>query len=121
MKTPRVAVIDNYDSFTYNLFQYLAELGATAEVHRNDAVTVADLRGYDALVISPGPGRPEEAGITVDLIRQFGRRIPVFGVCLGHQGIGHAFGGEVVRAPVLMHGKVSSVHWSPWVLLENMS
>jgi anthranilate synthase/aminodeoxychorismate synthase-like glutamine amidotransferase len=107
----KVLLLDNYDSFTYNLAQYLGELGHAPAVHRNDEISLGDVETMkpDRIVISPGPGRPEDAGITVDVIRQFGRRIPVFGVCLGHQGIGHAFGGEVVRAPVLMHGKVSSV------------
>ncbi|HEX9367985.1 MAG TPA: aminodeoxychorismate/anthranilate synthase component II [Vicinamibacterales bacterium] len=106
-----VLLLDNYDSFTYNLAQYLGELGQVPAVHRNDRITVGDVEAMkpDRIVISPGPGRPEDAGITIDLIRELGRRIPVLGVCLGHQGIGHAFGGEVVRAPVLMHGKVSSV------------
>jgi anthranilate synthase/aminodeoxychorismate synthase-like glutamine amidotransferase len=107
----RVLLIDNYDSFTYNLAQYLGELGQAPEVHRNDRITLGEVESMkpDRIVISPGPGRPEDAGISVDVIRQFGRRVPVLGVCLGHQGIGQAFGGEVVRAPVLMHGKVSSV------------
>jgi anthranilate synthase/aminodeoxychorismate synthase-like glutamine amidotransferase len=104
-------LIDNYDSFTYNLAQYLGELGAPPLVKRNDEITldeIAELRP-ERIVISPGPGRPEEAGISVDLIRRFGSNVPVLGVCLGHQGIGIAFGGEVVRAPQLMHGKLSSV------------
>ncbi len=107
----RVLLLDNYDSFTYNLAQYLGELGHAPAVHRNDEISLGDVDAMkpDRIVISPGPGRPEDAGISVDVIRQFGRRIPVFGVCLGHQGIGHAFGGEIVRAPVLMHGKVSSI------------
>ena len=107
----KVLLLDNYDSFTYNLAQYLGELGHAPVVHRNDEITVGEVEAMqpDRIVISPGPGRPEDAGISVDVIRQFGRRVPVFGVCLGHQGIGHAFGGEIVRAPVLMHGKVSSV------------
>ena len=107
----KVLLLDNYDSFTYNLAQYLGELGHAPAVHRNDEITLGEIEASkpDRIVISPGPGRPEDAGLTVDVIRQFGRRIPIFGVCLGHQGIGHAFGGEVVRAPVLMHGKVSSV------------
>jgi anthranilate synthase component 2 len=107
----KVLLLDNYDSFTYNLAQYLGELGHPPLVHRNDAITMADVETMrpDRIVISPGPGRPEDAGITVDLIRGFGKRVPVLGVCLGHQGIGHAFGGTVVRAPMLMHGKVSSV------------
>jgi anthranilate synthase/aminodeoxychorismate synthase-like glutamine amidotransferase len=107
----KVLLLDNYDSFTYNLAQYLGELGHAPVVRRNDEISLGDIEAMkpDRIVISPGPGRPEDAGISVDAIRQFGRRIPLFGVCLGHQGIGHAFGGEVVRAPVLMHGKVSSV------------
>ena len=107
----RVLLIDNYDSFTYNLAQYLGELGHAPTVLRNDEVSLGDIESMrpDRIVISPGPGRPEDAGVTVDVIRQFGRRTPVLGVCLGHQGIGYAFGGEVIRAPVLMHGKVSSV------------
>ncbi len=106
-----VLLVDNYDSFTYNLAQYLGELGQAPAVHRNDRITLGEVESMkpDRIVISPGPGRPEDAGISVDVIRQFGRRIPVLGVCLGHQGIGQAFGGDVVRAPVLMHGKVSSV------------
>jgi anthranilate synthase component 2 len=107
----KVLLLDNYDSFTYNLAQYLGELGHAPLVRRNDQITLGDVEVMkpDRIVISPGPGRPEDAGISVDVIRQLGRRVPVFGVCLGHQGIGHAFGGEVVRAPVLMHGKVSSI------------
>jgi len=107
----KVLLLDNYDSFTYNLAQYLGELGHGPAVHRNDEISLGDVEamGPDRIVISPGPGRPEDAGITIDLIRRFGQRVPVLGVCLGHQGIGYAFGGEVVRAPVLMHGKVSSV------------
>jgi anthranilate synthase/aminodeoxychorismate synthase-like glutamine amidotransferase len=107
----KLLLLDNYDSFTYNLAQYLGELGHAPTVLRNDEITVGEVEAMqpDRIVISPGPGRPEDAGISVDVIRQFGRRVPVLGVCLGHQGIGHAFGGEIVRAPVLMHGKVSSV------------
>jgi anthranilate synthase/aminodeoxychorismate synthase-like glutamine amidotransferase len=107
----KVLLLDNYDSFTYNLAQYLGELGHAPVVHRNDAISMGDVETMcpDRIVISPGPGRPEDAGITIDLIRGFGSRVPVLGVCLGHQGIGHAFGGAVVRAPTLMHGKVSSV------------
>jgi anthranilate synthase/aminodeoxychorismate synthase-like glutamine amidotransferase len=104
-------LIDNYDSFTFNLAQYLGELGAPPLVKRNDEITldeIAELRP-DRIVISPGPGRPEDAGISVDLIRRFGPQVPVLGVCLGHQGIGIAFGGEVVRASQLMHGKLSTV------------
>ena len=106
-----ILLIDNYDSFTWNLAQYLGELGAPPQVRRNDEITldeIGELRPT-RIVISPGPGRPEDAGVTVDVIRRFGRQTPVLGVCLGHQGIGIAFGGSVVRAPQLMHGKVSSV------------
>ncbi len=108
----RVLLIDNYDSFTYNLLQYLAELGADVVVRRNDAVGVdeAEALSADALVISPGPGRPEDAGISVELIRRFGPRIPTLGVCLGHQAIAVAFGGEVVLAPEARHGKTSPIH-----------
>jgi anthranilate synthase/aminodeoxychorismate synthase-like glutamine amidotransferase len=107
-----ILLIDNYDSFTFNLAQYLGELGAPPIVRRNDELTadeIAEMRP-DRIVISPGPGRPEDAGISVDVIKRFGPHVPVLGVCLGHQGIGIAFGGEVVRAGVLMHGKTSNVH-----------
>jgi len=104
-------LIDNYDSFTFNLAQYLGELGAPPLVKRNDEISLDEIGTMkpDRIVISPGPGRPEDAGISVDLIRRFGPAVPVLGVCLGHQSIGIAFGGEVVRAPQLMHGKVSTV------------
>jgi anthranilate synthase component 2 len=107
----KVLLLDNYDSFTYNLAQYLGELGHAPIVRRNDGITMGEVEalGPDRIVISPGPGRPEDAGISVDLIRRVGQRTPVFGVCLGHQAIGYAFGGDVGRAPVLMHGKVSKV------------
>lgn len=106
-----VLLIDNYDSFTWNLAQYLGELGASPVVKRNDELTLDDVAGMrpERIVISPGPGRPEHAGISVDVIRRFGQTTPVLGVCLGHQAIGYAFGGEVVRAAQLMHGKVSNV------------
>jgi anthranilate synthase/aminodeoxychorismate synthase-like glutamine amidotransferase len=106
-----VLVIDNYDSFTYNLVQYLGELGATPVVHRNDEITVAAVgeMAPDAIVISPGPCTPAEAGITVPLIRQWGASIPLLGVCLGHQAIGEAYGGRVVRARRVMHGKTSLI------------
>ena len=106
-----VLVIDNYDSFTYNLVQYLGELGAEVRVVRNDAASVASIgeTGPERIVISPGPGRPEDAGITMDVIRAFGPTIPILGVCLGHQAIGAVFGGSVVRAAAPMHGKTSTI------------
>jgi len=109
----RVLVVDNYDSFVYNLVQYLGELGAEPIVHRNDAITVegAEAVQPDAVLISPGPGRPEDAGISNEVIRRFGAAgTPVLGVCLGHQCIGQVFGGRIVRAPEIMHGKTSPVH-----------
>jgi anthranilate synthase/aminodeoxychorismate synthase-like glutamine amidotransferase len=107
----RVLVVDNYDSFVYNLVQYLGELGAEPVVHRNDALTVDEALSLepDAVLLSPGPGRPEDAGILLELIGAFAGRCPVLGVCLGHQAIGQAFGAQVVRAPELMHGKSSFV------------
>jgi anthranilate synthase/aminodeoxychorismate synthase-like glutamine amidotransferase len=106
-----ILLIDNYDSFTFNLAQYLGELGAAPLVRRNDALDLDDIRGLhpDRIVISPGPGRPEDAGISVDTIRTFGPRVPLLGVCLGHQAIGYAFGGTIARAPSLMHGKTSTL------------
>jgi len=106
-----ILLIDNYDSFTWNLAQYFGELGAPPLVKRNDEITLDDIARLrpERIVISPGPGRPEDAGISVDVIRRFGPDTPLLGVCLGHQGIGIAFGGEVVRAPQLMHGKTSAV------------
>ncbi len=107
----RVLLIDNYDSFTYNLFQYLSELGASVDVRRNDAISVAEAAALrpDRLVVSPGPCTPAEAGISIELIRALGPKIPTLGVCLGHQAIGAAFGGVVVRAPRVMHGKLSAI------------
>jgi anthranilate synthase/aminodeoxychorismate synthase-like glutamine amidotransferase len=106
-----VFVLDNYDSFTYNLVQYLGELGADVEVRRNDQVTVEQVETMkpERIVVSPGPCTPHEAGISIDLIRHFAGKVPVLGVCLGHQAIGEAFGGRIIRAPHLMHGKTSPV------------
>ncbi len=115
-----IIVIDNYDSFTYNLVQYLGELGAElpvakeVQVYRNDQITLAEIRSLQptAVVISPGPGRPEDAGISLKLIAELGSSLPILGVCLGHQSIGQVFGGKIVSAPVLMHGKTSQVQHS---------
>ncbi len=110
--TARVLVIDNYDSFVYNLVQYLGELGAEPIVHRHDAITTDEAAALepDAVLISPGPGRPEDAGMSTSIIRWAAGRIPVLGVCLGHQCIGAAWGGNVIRAPEVMHGKTSRIH-----------
>ena len=106
-----VLVIDNYDSFTYNLVQYLGELGATLEVRRNDQTTAEEIERMapERIVISPGPKTPSEAGICIEVIEKFTGRLPILGVCLGHQAIGQAFGGRVIRAPEIMHGKTSSI------------
>jgi anthranilate synthase/aminodeoxychorismate synthase-like glutamine amidotransferase len=107
-----ILVIDNYDSFTFNLVQYLGELGQDLRVFRNDAITVDEITGLnpERIVISPGPGRPENSGIIVETIQKLAGKIPILGVCLGHQAIGAAFGGEVVRAPSIMHGKTSHIY-----------
>ena len=108
---PRILVIDNYDSFVYNLVQYLGELGAQPIVHREDALTLAEVEAIDpdGILISPGPGHPSQAGLSNDLIREWGSRRPVFGVCLGLQCIGEVFGGKVIRAPQVVHGKTSLI------------
>lgn len=113
-----IIVIDNYDSFTYNLVQYLGELGEDLpiaqdiRVYRNDRISLEEIKSLnpDAILISPGPGRPEDAGVSLDIIRHLGTEYPILGVCLGHQSIGEVFGGDVVRAPVLMHGKTSEIY-----------
>ena len=112
MSGPRVLVVDNYDSFVYNLVQEMGELGADPIVHRNDRITVAEALELDpdGVVISPGPGRPQDAGVSMEMIEAFAGRKPVLGVCLGHQAIGAVYGGEIVHAPELMHGKTSAVH-----------
>jgi anthranilate synthase component 2 len=111
MKRMKLLMIDNYDSFTYNIVQYFGELGAAVEVFRNDEITVADIaaRAPDLLVVSPGPCSPLEAGISVAAIQHFAGKLPILGVCLGHQAIGSAFGGNIVRAKQLMHGKTSVI------------
>lgn len=107
----KILVIDNYDSFTYNLVQYLGEMGADLDVRRNDTLTVADIRALapEKILISPGPGTPDEAGVTLDVIRELGATVPIFGVCLGMQALGQAVGGRVIRADKLMHGKTSAI------------
>ena len=111
MSAPRLLMIDNYDSFTYNLVQYLGELGAAVDVRRNDALTVDEVAALapDGIVVSPGPCTPREAGVSVPVIERYTGRIPILGVCLGHQAIGAAFGGAIVRAPRIMHGKTSPI------------
>jgi anthranilate synthase/aminodeoxychorismate synthase-like glutamine amidotransferase len=106
-----ILVIDNYDSFTYNLVQYLGELEVETKVYRNDKITVEEIERLmpERVLISPGPGTPDTAGVTLDLIKQLAGKMPILGVCLGHQAIGQAFGGRVIRAPYLMHGKVSQI------------
>jgi para-aminobenzoate synthetase component 2 len=108
----RILVVDNYDSFVFNLVQYLAQLGADVEVRRNDAIDADDplMREVDGILLSPGPGKPEDAGCCIDVIKAHGETVPIFGVCLGHQAIGVAYGGTVDRAPELLHGKTSEVH-----------
>ncbi len=116
-------VIDNYDSFTYNLVQYLGELGCDLEVHRHDQITVEQVREKppQAVVISPGPGRPEDAGISMDLIRELGPTLPILGVCLGHQCIGQVYGGQIINAPQLMHGKTSPIYHQPTGVFRELS
>ena len=111
-RPPRVLVVDNYDSFVYNLVQYLAELGAEPVTYRNDGISVDEARALepDAVLISPGPGRPKDAGVSNNLVTALGPSVPVLGVCLGHQCIAEVFGGEIVRAPEIMHGKTSMIH-----------
>ncbi|HWA74778.1 MAG TPA: aminodeoxychorismate/anthranilate synthase component II [Polyangiaceae bacterium] len=108
---PTVVVVDNYDSFTYNLVQYVASLGAKCEVRLNDQTSVSEIRALapHGILLSPGPGTPDDAGVTLEVIRELSAETPVFGVCLGHQSIGQAFGGKVIRAPRLMHGKTSPI------------
>ena len=119
----KVLLIDNYDSFTYNLAQIFGELGADVVVKRNDEVTLADIQTLRParICISPGPGRPRDAGISCDVIRDFGAQIPLLGVCLGHQCIGEVFGGEIVRAPKLMHGKTSAISHKGTGVFENLA
>jgi len=117
-----ILLIDNYDSFTYNLYQYLCELGAEVLVRRNDKISLDEIAALapERIVISPGPCTPQEAGVSIDLIRRFAGAIPILGVCLGHQAIGAAFGGQIVRAPVVMHGKLSRVRHDGQSLFSNL-
>ncbi len=112
MKKAKVLVIDNYDSFTYNLVQYLQELGAETLVFRNDKVTLKKLKKlkFDRIVISPGPGRPQDSGISCSVVNEFYKKVPILGVCLGHQAIGYCFGGKILKSKKIMHGKTSLIH-----------
>ena len=115
----RILVIDNYDSFVFNIVQYLAQLGAKVDVKRNDEVTVEQAREYDGVLLSPGPGTPTDAGVCIDIVKELGGEIPIFGVCLGHQAIAEAYGATVSRAPELLHGKTSQVfHYKQGVLAD---
>lgn len=102
-------IIDNYDSFTYNLYQYIGEIYGEIEVERNDRISLKDIEkmGTSGIILSPGPGRPENAGICVEIIKEFGGKVPILGICLGHQAIGHAYGGDIIKAEVIKHGKTS--------------
>lgn len=117
-----ILMIDNYDSFTYNIVQYMGELGSMPKVFRNDEITLSEIKKFspEKIVISPGPCTPKEAGISVNIIKEFGKKIPLFGVCLGHQCIGEAFGGRVVRAERLMHGKTSLVYHDKKGIFKNI-
>jgi anthranilate synthase/aminodeoxychorismate synthase-like glutamine amidotransferase len=118
-----ILVIDNYDSFTYNLVQYLGEMGEDLEVRRNDEITVFEIERHlrpDRILISPGPGTPDDAGISLDVIQRFAGEVPILGVCLGHQAIGQVFGGRVVRAPELVHGKASEICHDGKTIFENL-
>jgi len=118
-----IIMIDNYDSFTYNLVQYLEQIGTSVKVIRNDAASISDLVSWDpaGIVISPGPGRPESAGISLPVVKQFSGKVPILGVCLGHQAIGAAFGGKVVSAKRLMHGKTSMIHSDGKMIYQGIS
>ena len=117
-----ILMIDNYDSFTYNIVQYLGELGSEPTVYRNDKITIDEIKQLNPkkIIISPGPCTPNEAGISVDVIKEFYKSIPILGVCLGHQSIGQAFGGEVVKAKKIMHGKTSKIHHNQNYIFQNL-
>ena len=118
-----ILMVDNYDSFTYNVVQYLAELNADVQVHRNDQITIAEIEQLapEKIVISPGPCTPNEAGISVEVIRHFSGQIPILGICLGHQSVGQAFGGEIVRAKQVMHGKTSMIYHNNTGVFANLT
>ncbi|MFH1710247.1 MAG: aminodeoxychorismate/anthranilate synthase component II [bacterium] len=118
-----ILVIDNYDSFTYNLVQYLGELGAELQTYRNDKITVKEIKklGPEKILISPGPGYPKDAGISIAVIKEFAGKVPILGVCLGHQAIGEAFGGHIVRAKRFMHGKTSPIHHDGKTIFKGMA
>jgi anthranilate synthase/aminodeoxychorismate synthase-like glutamine amidotransferase len=122
MRVEMILLLDNYDSFTYNLAQFLGQLGGKLEVHRNDQITLDKIASMkpERIVISPGPGTPEDSGICVDVIRRFAGQIPILGVCLGHQAIGCAFGGKVIRAPEIMHGKTSRIHHDDKTIFQDL-
>lgn len=117
-----ILLIDNYDSFTFNLYQYLSELGSVVTTVRNDKISLAEIEQMapDGIVLSPGPGRPEQAGICVEVIRRFAQETPILGICLGHQAIGYAFGGSVIRANKIMHGKVSKIKHNESILFSSL-
>jgi len=117
-----ILVIDNYDSFTYNLVQYVGELGASPTVYRNDAITIEGIKQLKPkqIIISPGPGYPDQAGISMDVIKNLGKEIPILGVCLGHQAIGQVFGGKIVHAPSIMHGKTSDIYHDKKGVFKNI-
>jgi para-aminobenzoate synthetase component 2 len=117
-----ILMIDNYDSFTYNLVQYMGELGADIEVRRNDEITVDEIEALkpEKIVVSPGPCTPDKAGVSVDVVKRFAGKIPILGVCLGHQSVGAAFGGEIIKAGRLMHGKTSMIHHDGKTLFKNL-
>lgn len=122
-RAKRILLIDNYDSFVYNLYQYLCELGAEVEVRRNDCITLEDITSLNPvkIVISPGPGRPESAGVSVAIVKQFYDKIPILGVCLGHQAIAYAMGAKIVRAKKIMHGKTSMIYHNQKYILKGLS
>ncbi len=117
-----ILMIDNYDSFTYNLVQYMGELGADIQVHRNDEITLEEIESLapEKIVVSPGPCTPDKAGVSVDMVKRFAGKIPILGVCLGHQSVGAAFGGEIIKAGRLMHGKTSMIHHDGKTLFKNL-